>query len=102
MSKFLLENVFIRDKIDNTLFLKTDKNLSIVQINIDDIIFGATNKILCKEFVKLMGIKFEVSMMGELNFILGLQVKKTENGMMIYQEKYIKYCSKGLIWIIQR
>ena len=48
----------------------------IVQIYVDDIIFGATNEELCQEFSKLMQGEFEMSMMGELDFFLGLQVKQ--------------------------
>ena len=48
----------------------------LVQIYIDDIIFGATNVSLYEEFAKCMHSDFEISMMGELNFILGLQIKQ--------------------------
>ena len=59
-----------------TLFLKKkDESLLIVQIYIDDIIFGATKQSLCKEFIKLMQEEFKMSMMEELNFFLGLQIK---------------------------
>ena len=49
----------------------------IVQIYVDNIIFGATHNDLCDEFSKLMRSEFEMSMMSELNFFLGLQIKKT-------------------------
>ena len=61
----------------------------IVQVYVDDIIFGATNNDLCDEFSKLMRSEFEMSMMGELNFFLGLQIKQTSNGTMIHQQKYV-------------
>jgi len=61
-----------------------------VQVYVDDIIFGATNNDLCDEFAKLMRSEFEMSMMGELNFFLGLQIKQTSNRTMIYQQKYVK------------
>ena len=48
----------------------------LVQIYIDDIIFGAPNVSLCEDFSKCMYSEFEMSMMGELNFFLGLQIKK--------------------------
>ncbi|XP_075083555.1 uncharacterized protein LOC142167290 [Nicotiana tabacum] len=90
-SKFLLENGFTRGKIDNTLFLKKrGRNLLIVQVYVDDIIFGATNDSMYEEFARLMGSEFEMSMMGELNFFLGLQVKQTLKGTLISQQKYIK------------
>jgi len=62
----------------------------LVQIYVDDIIFGSTNDPLCKEFSKDMQGEFEMSMMGELNFFLGLQIKQTKNGIFISQAKYCK------------
>nr|XP_016490381.1 PREDICTED: uncharacterized mitochondrial protein AtMg00810-like [Nicotiana tabacum] len=61
-----------------------------VQVYVNDIIFGATNDSLYEEFAKLMESEFEMSMIGELNFFLGLQVKQTPKGAMISQQKYIK------------
>jgi len=62
----------------------------IVQVYVDDIIFGATHNDLCDEFSKMMRSEFKMSMMGELNFFLGLQIKQTSSSTMIHQEKYIK------------
>ena len=62
----------------------------IVQVYIDDIIFGATHENLCNEFSKMMRSELEMSMMGELNFFIGLQIKQTSNGTLIHQQKYIK------------
>jgi len=58
--------------------------------NIDDIIFGATDKSLWKEFVQFMQDEFEMSMMGELNLFLQLQIKQTKYDIFINQSKYIK------------
>nr|GEW21933.1 hypothetical protein [Tanacetum cinerariifolium] len=58
-------------------------------LELDDIIFGSTNKELCKAFKKLMKDKFQMSSMGELTFFLGLQVKKKDNGIFISQDKYV-------------
>ncbi|KAI3718362.1 hypothetical protein L6452_19229 [Arctium lappa] len=78
LAHFLLKNKYTRGKIDNTLFIKqTSGNLILVQIYVDDIIFGATNESLCDEFGSLMKIQYEMSMMGELTFFLGLQVKQS-------------------------
>ena len=58
--------------MDTTLFIKnTDTDMIIVQIYVDDIIFGATNPNLCKEFEHLMQGEFEMSMVGELRYFLG-------------------------------
>ena len=56
----------------------------------DDIIFGATKHSLCEEFAKLMQGEFEISMMEELAFFLGLQIKQEEEGIFINQTKYIR------------
>ena len=76
LSKFLLEKGFTRGKVDTTLFiLHKNHDILLVQVYVDDIIFGSTNESLCKYFSKLMQGEFEMSMMGELNFFLGLQIK---------------------------
>lgn len=91
LSKFLLVNDFKRGNVDKTLFIKRKLgDLLIVQLYVDDIIFGATNEILCSEFANLMQSEFEMSMMEELNFFLGLQIKQSKEGIFINQSKYIK------------
>nr|GEV60411.1 hypothetical protein [Tanacetum cinerariifolium] len=90
LANYLLENGFQRGKIDQTLFIKKQKgDILLVQIYVDDIIFGATNKDLCKSFEKLMKDKFQMSSMGELTFFLGLQVKQKKDGIFISQDKYV-------------
>nr|GEZ23345.1 hypothetical protein [Tanacetum cinerariifolium] len=59
------------------------------EVYVDDIIFGSTNKDLCKDFKKLMKDKFQMSSMGELTFFLGLQVKQKQDGILISQDKYV-------------
>ena len=91
LKKFLLENGFSKGKVDTTLFIKSiDKDMILVQIYVDDIIFGATKSTLCEDFSKVMHKEFEMSMMGELNFFLGLQVKQLKEGTFINQGKYIR------------
>ena len=91
LSKFLIEKGFNRGKVDTTLFIKVKGNdILIVQIYVDDIIFGATNESLCQEFSKVMQGEFEMSMMGKLAFFLGLQVRQTKEGTFINQAKYVK------------
>nr|GEV08372.1 copia protein [Tanacetum cinerariifolium] len=76
---------------DNTLFTKKrDSHIIIVQIYMDDIIFGSTCQDLCDDFTKIMHDEFEMSMMGELNFLLRLQIKQLEDGIYFNQSKYIK------------
>nr|GEV90331.1 putative ribonuclease H-like domain-containing protein [Tanacetum cinerariifolium] len=64
-------------------------DILLVQIYVDDIIFGSTNKDLCKDFEKHMKDKFQMSLIGELTFFLGLQVKKEKNRIFISQDKYV-------------
>jgi hypothetical protein len=78
-------------KADPTLFTKTIANdLFVCQIYVDDIIFGSTNKSTCEGFSWIMIQKFEISMMGELKFFLGFQIKQLQDGTFISQTKYIQ------------
>ncbi|KAH9673511.1 Integrase catalytic domain-containing protein [Citrus sinensis] len=91
LKNFLLENDFSMGKADTTLFVKhKNQDILIVQIYVDDIIFGSTNELLCKEFSSCMSKEFEMSMMGELKYFLGLQIKQNEEGIFINQAKYVK------------
>ncbi|GKB40709.1 putative ribonuclease H-like domain-containing protein [Tanacetum coccineum] len=84
------DRVYKRGKIDNTLFIRRDKgDILLVQVYVDDIIFGSTKKSLCTDFEKMMHKKFQMSSMGELTFFLGLQVKQKEDGIFISQDKYV-------------
>ncbi|CAM8943929.1 unnamed protein product [Rhodiola kirilowii] len=90
LSEYLLAHGYERGKVDKTLFLlRTDKHLLIVQVYIDDIIFGSTGDELVKSFTKLMESEFEMSMVGQLTFFLGIQVRQLENGTEISQQKYL-------------
>ena len=75
LSEFLSRHNFVRGSVDTTLFIKIkDDEILLVQIYIDDIIFGSTNELLCIEFSNFMKGEFEMSVMGELTFFLGLQI----------------------------
>ncbi|KAJ9543932.1 hypothetical protein OSB04_023639 [Centaurea solstitialis] len=90
LSSYLLENKFERGVIDKTLFIKRTKtDMLLVQIYVDDIIFGSTKDDMCKDFEELMHKKFKMSSMGELTFFLGLQVKQKADGIFINQSKYV-------------
>ncbi|GJW88853.1 ribonuclease H-like domain-containing protein [Tanacetum coccineum] len=83
-------NGYRRGTIDKTLFIKKDKHdIILVQVYVDDIIFGSTKKSWCDEFEALMKSRFQMSSMGELTFFLGLQVKQKEDGIFISQDKYV-------------
>jgi hypothetical protein len=88
---FLLSKGFKNGKVDTTLFTKKIGNdIFICQIYVDDIIFGSTNEDFCKEFGEMMSREFEMSMIGELSFFLGLQIKQLKEGTLVCQSKYVK------------
>ncbi|GJW62216.1 putative ribonuclease H-like domain-containing protein [Tanacetum coccineum] len=90
LSTYLIKNGFRRGTIDKTLFIKKDKgDILLVQVYVDDIIFGSTKKSLCDEFEGLMHKRFQMSSMGEITFFLGLQVQQKKDGIFISQDKYV-------------
>ncbi|GJR68598.1 putative ribonuclease H-like domain-containing protein [Tanacetum coccineum] len=90
LSTYLLENRFRRGTTDKTLFIKKIKNdILLVQVYVDDIIFGSTKRSLSSEFEKLMHKRFQMSSMGELTFFLGLQVEQRKDGIFLSQDKYV-------------
>nr|GFA49815.1 retrovirus-related Pol polyprotein from transposon TNT 1-94 [Tanacetum cinerariifolium] len=89
LSKFLLSKGFTKGSIDPTLFITKHRgDILLVQIYVDDIIFGSTNPSLSKRFEKLMHSKFEMSMIGELELFLGIQIHQSPRGIFINQAKY--------------
>ncbi|GJW70244.1 retrovirus-related pol polyprotein from transposon TNT 1-94 [Tanacetum coccineum] len=91
LKAFLIKHEYKMGMVDNTLFTKKkSSNQIIVQIYVDDIIFGSTCQDMCDGFFKIMHNEFEMSMMGELNFFLGLQIKQMKDDIFFNQSKYIK------------
>nr|GEU67131.1 putative ribonuclease H-like domain-containing protein [Tanacetum cinerariifolium] len=91
LSTFLLKHGYRRSTIDKTLFLKkNNRDIILVQVYVDDIIFGSTKKAWCDEFKALMKGEFQTSAMGELTFFLGLQVLQRSDGIFINQDKYVQ------------
>nr|GEX07024.1 retrovirus-related Pol polyprotein from transposon TNT 1-94 [Tanacetum cinerariifolium] len=89
LSNFLVSKGFFKGSIDLTLFItKHMGDIFLVQIYVDDIIFGSTNPQLSKQFEKLMHTKFEMSMMGDLKFFLGIQIHQSPRSIFINQAKY--------------
>nr|GEZ46201.1 copia protein [Tanacetum cinerariifolium] len=90
LSTFLKKSEYRRGAIDKTLFIKQDKkDIMLVQVYVDDIIFGSTKKSWCDEFEELMKNMFQMSSMGELTFFLGLQVKQKEDVIFISQDNVV-------------
>nr|GEV21604.1 hypothetical protein [Tanacetum cinerariifolium] len=89
LSTLLVSKGFSKGSIDPTLFITKHRgDILLVQIYVDDIIFGSMNPKLSKQFEKLMHSKFEMSMMGELKFLLGIQIHQSPRGIFINQAKY--------------
>ncbi|GKB03527.1 retrovirus-related pol polyprotein from transposon TNT 1-94 [Tanacetum coccineum] len=89
LSRFLLDNKFSKGAVDPTLFTrKTGKHILLVQIYVDDIIFASTDPKACEIFSYEMSSKFQMSMMGQMSFFLGLQVSQNPRGIFINQSKF--------------
>ncbi|GJT52916.1 retrovirus-related pol polyprotein from transposon TNT 1-94 [Tanacetum coccineum] len=89
LSSFLISQDFSKGSVDPTLFIHREgKELLLVQIYVDDIIFAASTPELCDLFAKIMCSKFKMSMMGKISFFLGLQISQSPRGIFINQSKY--------------
>ncbi|GJS03107.1 retrovirus-related pol polyprotein from transposon TNT 1-94 [Tanacetum coccineum] len=89
LSSFLISQDFSKGSVDPTLFIRKEgKELLLVQVYVDDIIFAASTPELCDLFAKIMCSKFKMSMMGKISFFLGLQIFQNPRGIFINQSKY--------------
>jgi hypothetical protein len=91
LKTFLLEHMYVMGSVDKTLFtLKHGNDFLLVQIYVDDIIFSASSHVLVLSFQEMMEKEFQMSMMEELTFFLGIQVKQMKQGTFVHQAKYTK------------
>nr|GEU85342.1 hypothetical protein [Tanacetum cinerariifolium] len=98
LSNFLVSKGLSKGSIDPTLFItKHGEDIFLVQIYVDDIIFGSTSLKLSKKFEKLMHNKFEMSMMRELKFFLGIQIHQSPRSIFINQAKYAQEILKSMV-----
>ncbi|GJY01172.1 retrovirus-related pol polyprotein from transposon TNT 1-94 [Tanacetum coccineum] len=89
LSSFLISQDFSKGLVDSTLFIRKEgKELLLVQLYVDDIIFAASTPELCDLFAKIMCLKFKMSMMGKISFFLGLQIFQNPRGVFNNQSKY--------------
>ncbi|GJZ57123.1 retrovirus-related pol polyprotein from transposon TNT 1-94 [Tanacetum coccineum] len=89
LSKFILSQEFFKGTVDPTLFIRRQgKDILLVQIYVDDIIFASTTPELYDQFSKVMCSKFKMSMMGKISFFLGLQISQSLRGIFLNQSKY--------------
>jgi hypothetical protein len=91
LTKFLVQQGYRKGETDKTLFVREEKGkFMIAQIYVDDIVFGGMSDPMVKMFVNQMQSEFEMSLVGELTYFLGLQVKQMEDTIFISQSKYAK------------
>jgi hypothetical protein len=91
LKTFLLEHGYVMKSVDKTLFTRKHGNdILLVQIYVDDNIFGGSSHALMSRIQEMMENEFQTSMMGELNFVLGIQVKQMKQGTFVHQAKYTK------------
>jgi hypothetical protein len=91
LKTFLLEHGYVMGSVDKTLFtLNHGTDFLLVQIYMDDIIFGGSSHTLVSGFQEMMGKEFQMFMMGELTFFLDIQVKQTKQDTFVHQAKYMK------------
>jgi hypothetical protein len=91
LKSFLLDHGYVMGSIVKTLFtLKLGNDFLLVQIYVDGIIFYSSSHMLVLGFEEMMEKELQMSMMGELTFFLGIQVKQIKQGTFIHQAKYTK------------
>ncbi|GJY61604.1 retrovirus-related pol polyprotein from transposon TNT 1-94 [Tanacetum coccineum] len=89
LSSFLQSQEFSKGAVDPTLFTrKARRDILLVQIYVDDIVFGSTKPAMCDVFAKIMTFKFKMLMMGQMPFFLGLQISQSPRGIFINQSNY--------------
>ena len=90
LDAYLVLQNFKRGSADSNLYCKViGENMIIIEVYVDDIIFGSDDERMSKEFAKLIQHEFEMSMLGEINFFLGLQIIQSTDGIFIHQTKYV-------------
>jgi hypothetical protein len=97
LKTFFLEHGYVMGCVDKTLFtLNHGTAFFLVQIYVDDIIFGGSFHTLVSRFQEMIESEFQMSMMGDITFFLGIQVKQTKQGTFVHQAKYTNDLMKKL------
>jgi hypothetical protein len=93
MDKYMQQAGFRNGSVDNNLYIKVSQgNILLIEVYVDDIIFGSDDDRLSQKFTKDMQNEFEMSLLGELSVFLGLQIRQSNPGICISQTKYIRKC----------
>jgi hypothetical protein len=97
LDKYLQQTGFRKGIAENNLYIKvTQDSILLIEVYVDDIIFGSNDDKLSHKFAKDMQNEFEMSLLGELSFFLGLQIRQRNQGIFISQNKYIKEMLKRI------
>ncbi|KAL6340170.1 hypothetical protein AAG906_040606 [Vitis piasezkii] len=103
LASYLLKKGFMRVGVDQMLFIKrNDKVFLVAQIYVDDIVFGSTSNECALDFAKEMKSEFEMSMVRELTYFLGFQVKQLKDGIFLSQSKYQAYPKESHLIALKR
>jgi hypothetical protein len=91
LKTFLIDHGYVMESVDKTFIaLKHSNDFLLVQIYVNDIIFSGSSHVFVSSFQEMMEKEFQMSMMGELTFFLGIYVKQTKQGTFVHQAKYMK------------
>ena len=95
LDKYLHQQGFSKGSVDSNLYTNIDNNkLLILVVYVDDIIFGSNEEAMSQNFALVMQQEFEMSVLGELTYFLGLQVQQKKDGIFLSQTKYLKQILK--------
>eukprot|EP00253_Pinus_taeda_P009829 PITA_09829 len=95
LDKYLHQQGFSKGSVDNNLYTKIENDkLLILVVYVDDIIFGSNEEAMSQSFALVMQKEFEISLLGELTYFLGLQIQQNEGGIFLSQTKYLKQILK--------
>jgi hypothetical protein len=91
LDKYLQQSGFRKESADINLYIKVSQgNILLIEVYVDDIIFGGDDDGFSQKFAKYMHNEFEMSLLGGLPFFLGLQIRERNQGIFISQTKYIR------------
>jgi hypothetical protein len=95
LDSYLQKQGLKRGSTNNNIYCKIDgNNMMIVEVYVYDIVFGSDDEKMSNEFSMMMQQEFEMSLLGELNFFLGLQIIQSKRRVFIHQYNYVKYMLK--------
>jgi len=95
LDKYLHQQGFSKGSANSNLYIKIENNkLLILVVYVDDIIFGSNEEAMSQNFALVMQKEFEMSLLGELKYFLGLQIQQNEGNIFLSQTKYLKQILK--------